>query len=208
MKKIIIVIALVCLCNTIVQAQISKGSVLLGGGLSVESVQAEYDGEELGSESSLSFGPSIGYFVSDGIAVGLNLSIVNQRSSEDDFDFGTYEVETSAIGIGPFIRFYKASSNENFAFFAQGSLSFISGSTKESYDGDSDKAKLKGLDVAISPGFAYFFNERWSAELLFRGIAYTSLTPDKRNDELKLTTITIGLDSLTPTLGLRVYLGQ
>ncbi|HYF67041.1 MAG TPA: outer membrane beta-barrel protein [Ohtaekwangia sp.] len=208
MKKLLIVSVIACCVFGKVHAQISQGAFLLGGGISHESTKMEFDGEEIGDELSFSFGPSLGYFVTDGIAVGLNLSIVNEKAREDDFDFGPYEVTSSAIGIGPFVRLYKASSNENFAFFAQGSISYIFGDQKETFDGDSDKTKFNGLDVAISPGFAYFFNERWSAEFLFRGIAYTSLTPDTEMDDFKQTTITIGLDSLSPTLGLRVYFGQ
>lgn len=208
MKKLLIVSVIACCLFGNVQAQISQGSFLLGGGISHESTKTEFDGEEIGDESSFSFGPSVGYFVTDGIAVGLNVSIANEKFTEEDFDFGTFEIESSAISVGPFVRFYKVSSNDNFAFFAQGALSFVSGNVKQSYDGDSEKTEFKGVDVAISPGFAYFFSERWSAELSFRGIAYTSLTPDTDEDDLKQTTITIGLDSLSPTLGLRVYLGQ
>jgi len=62
------------------------------------------------------------------------------------------------------------------------------------------------MDIALSPGLAYFFNEHWSVELGFRGIAYNKYDPDKDADDNESSTFEIGLNSLMPsTLGFRYY---
>jgi outer membrane protein len=204
-----LIVNLICLVSVLsANAQTAAGSFMLGGGISASSSKTEFDGDEIDSESTIAFGPSVGYFVSDGLAVGLNLTI--EKSSYTDFDpnFGDYEVDVNGLSVGAFIRYYKFTSSESFAFFAQGSFTYLTVESEYSNAGDSQKIDGSGLDLAISPGFAYFFNDKWSAELLFRGIAYSSVKPNEDNDDYKQTEMTIGLDSLTPTLAVRLYLSK
>lgn len=207
MKRILIVSVIACSLLGNANAQIAKGKMLLGGGVSYEKIKSEARGSD-DEEHSYTFNSNIGYFVSDGLAVGLNLNVAREEKYEPNpYYYSDVEIKRSSSTIGPFIRFYQTLPGDKFAFFAQGFIGFVSANIESSIPGDfSAKTKFRGLDAAVSPGFTYFFNDRWAAELVFRGIAYTMMSPKGENE--KETKVTIGLDSLTPALGLRVYLGE
>src|SRR5688572_6190569 len=115
--------ALILTCSYL-QAQTTKGNMMVGGTLSFTKETPQDDGDT--QYSSAVFYPSFGYFVSDNLAVGASLAIVSETSKNTN----SKDVY-SAFGFGPFARYYKFTSNENFAFFGQAQLLFVSGSEKD-----------------------------------------------------------------------------
>lgn len=197
MKKLICLALLLSASFLYVKAQTVAGTKMLGGGLTYSSEKGTYLNEDE-KYSSLFFNPSMGYFISDGLAIGINLAIGSSKE-----EVLNNEDKTSTFGIGPFARYYMHTSNENFAFFAQGSFLYLS--VKDDPAGNNNDSNGRAIDFAISPGFAYFFNEHWSMELSFRGIAVTSSDPNRDVDDDESTTVTFGLNSLNPSIGVRYY---
>ena len=115
MKTVTLVFLAILLSGTYLQAQTTQGSMMVGGTLSLGKSTPQDDGDY--QYSSTTFSPSFGYFVMDNLAVGANLVIQSETSKNPT----TKNVE-SAIGFGPFARYYKFTSNENFAFFWPGPI--------------------------------------------------------------------------------------
>lgn len=177
-----------------VQAQTTSGSAFFGGGINYSnSDETDVLGRDY-EASNLNFNISAGYFVADQFSVGLNVGIGNSES-------GTYE--SKSFAVGPFARYYKITSNEKLAFFGQLEIAYFS--TKEETDFGMGPVEFEsnGFGAALSPGLAYFFNEHWSAEFSFVGIEYLS-TKDEDTDD-KRDMFRLGLNSLSPTIGLRYY---
>lgn len=201
MKKLVGILFACSISLTFVQAQLVKGSKVIGGGLSyISSESKDYLEQDIKS-SSLAFVPSFGYFVADDLAVGINLGY---RSSKVKNNFANDDDKYSEFSVGPFVRYYKQTSNENFSFFVQGAVMFAFGTDNPAGDVAPD-VKSTSIDIAVSPGFAYFFNAHWSAELSFRGIGVMLADPNKDVESDNETQITIGLNSLAPSLGIRYY---
>jgi outer membrane protein len=197
MKKAILVV-LSCLIGFTGFGQIIKGTKAIGGGLSYSStIQPGYLGED-DSDSSFEIIPGIGYFVSDGLLIGINLGYSYGKTTA----FGG-DTKSSGFAVGPLVRYYKPTSNENFAIYGQ--FSFLYGSGKET-DSNNQETKTSAIDIAISPGFVYFLNNHWAVELGFRGIGYSSSDPDKDIDNDNVKTFDIGLNSFLPaSLGFRFH---
>lgn len=192
MKKITLILACVTLACTS-YAQTVSGSKALGGGISYTSTSDTDFYEGSVTQSQLAFSPSFGYFVSDNIMVGGSVGLGVSKISETDF---TPERKTTTFSLGPFARYYIHTSNESFAFFGQFAVLFGSGKTTQDPDLE---VKSSYFDLAVSPGFAYFFNEHWALEIGFRGIGFNKYDPDKDADDDEIKTTTIGLNSLSPS---------
>lgn len=198
MKKVILILFL-SLMGFSGFAQIIKGAKAIGGGLTYsKTTQPGYLGDGEDSESSFEFTPGFGYFVSDGILVGINLGFSSGKTDS----FGT-ETKSSGFAAGPFARYYKQTSNENFAIYGQ--FSFLYGSGKDT-DSGNQETKTSAMDIAISPGLVYFLNNHWAVELGFRGIGYSTSDPDKDTDNDQVKNFEVGLNSFMPsTLGFRFH---
>lgn len=197
MKKLIIIHFLVLTCFAGF-SQTVKGTKTIGGGLTyLKTTEPGYLSEEE-SSSSFEIIPGFGYFVADGFMVGLNIGYSAGKSTSFGFDTNTTE-----FSVGPFARYYKHTSNENFAVYGQFSLLYGSGKETDSND---QETKNSSMDLAVSPGLVYLINEHWAIELGFRGIGYYSSDPDKDADNDDVKTFEIGLNSFMPsTLGFRYH---
>jgi outer membrane protein len=198
MKKTITVI---CLLFTVtvgyVKAQTSAGNMMVGGGFSIES-ESQQSNSDVGS-SSVTFTPNFGYFIADGFALGLSLNIGSSTVDE-----GADKTKYSTLAVGPYARYYKFTSNENFAFFGQ--ATFLVGSTNVDVTPGGER-KGSFVQFAISPGFSYFFNKHWALDLQLQGLVVTSEDPNKDNDDDKYSSVSFGLNSFNPTLGFRYHFG-
>lgn len=195
MNKSLIVACALVLGTTLTYGQTSSGNMMVGGGLEFESVS--YKNGSSNNESNVTFSPSFGYFVSDNLAVGATLVVGSYRDGT-----GSGKTVTSRFGLGPFARYYIPTSNDRFCFFGQAQLTFISGKT----DPPSGRVtKSNEIDFALSPGFAYFFNDHWAVEFAIRGFGIRSVNPDTDEDDGKYTEVGFGLNSLSPSIGFRYH---
>jgi hypothetical protein len=198
MKKIAL-LWLCCLIYYAAEAQIVKGSKAIGGGISYSKTTQTGYTSETDSNSSLEIIPGFGYFVADGFLVGVNIGY----NSGKVVQFGG-ETKTSGFMGGPFARYYKQTSKENFAVYGQ--LTTLFGSGKQTNSNNNQDIKTSSLDIALSPGIVYFINGTWAIELGFRGIGYSSTDPNKDVDNNEIKTFEVGLNSFLPSsLGFRIH---
>lgn len=196
MKKIFIAIAFVSL-TLFAEAQTTSGQMMIGGTLAVSSTN--YNDSNGSDFSSFTLAPSFGYFVKDNFVVGASVSLGSSRSGT-----GAGQSKSSSFGVGPFARLYKFTSNEKFAFFGHAGITFGS-SRSETGNVITDRSST--LTFAIAPGFAYFFNEHWAAELSIAGFRVQSTNSDNfpANDR---TTVALDVSSFNPSLGVRYHFGN
>jgi len=193
-KSFILLFALVIVSNW-VKAQTSAGSMMVGGGIEFRSVSRE--GGSLNDGSSFTFSPSFGYFITDNLAVGTSLTLGSERTGTGDA-----KTVTTSFGVGPFVRYYKFTSNESLAIFGQAGISIGSGKTDPAFGGVS---RNNFLAFSVFPGAAYFFNEHWAAELSITGFLISTTDPNTSNNDDKTTRVEFGLSSLSPSLGFRYH---
>jgi opacity protein-like surface antigen len=196
MKKITIFLVCLFVSVFIANGQTSSGNMMVGGSLRLFS-NSYPDSDN--DNSSTTFSPSFGYFIMDNFAIGGLLTLTSAKS-----DNGATDTKATSFAIGPFARYYKFTSNEKFAFFAQAGLTFGSGKT----DTGAGDIKSSQITFNISPGFEYFFTEHWGVDLSIRGFEFQSIDPNKDVDDDKNNRITFDVSSLSPTLGLRYHFGN
>lgn len=196
MKKIWMTFILIGGLFSMAMAQTVQGTFTVGGGVSYSSGKEEniYGGEV--KSSTFSFRPSIGYFVVDNLAVGVNLGLTSGKQEQ-----GSSTYKTSEFQVGPFARYYVFTSNERFAFMAEAALLF--GSDKQESGGFEQKGS--STTFYLSPGFTYFLTDRWGLDLQLQGISFYSSDPNKDVDNDKESGVTIGADFFNPVLGVRYF---
>ena len=165
MKKLIAILCTVLLTIG-VSAQTEQGTIILEGGSdlnwsSISVTGGSVDGEEADSDdipdnsvSTMGFNVTGGYFVIDGLAVGLLLDYSSTTSKEENME----DVTNSSMIFGPIVRYYIGETG------AWGQLSYGMGSSK-SDDNDGPKVSSIGIgagysiwlsdNVSFSPSLGY-----------------------------------------------------
>lgn len=196
MKKIYFFVLFLLATTLAAEAQTAKGNMMIGGTVTVESTSNQNDSK--GGHTI--FSPSFGYFISDNLAVGAGIGY-DQTTSETGGNNNVKYVYTTT-SFTPFIRYYKFTSSENFAFFATGSIG-ING-YKEKTDGD-ETYKSNGMSIGISPGFAFFFNKHWAVDFSVTGLKYSTTNPE--GDDNNSNSVSF-VASLSPSITLRYHFGN
>jgi len=167
MIKKISLFTVVLLTVFTVNGQVEKGKVYLAGASSLSYSSAtntpEYDGETYSDfevkVSSFGFSPQVGFFVIDGLAVGLDLSYTSTKTKLGD---GDWSDPSKRFGFAPFGKYYIGKSKfKPFGMLKMGYLLYS--------DSDNDADKYSGLNLGFTVGGAYFVNEFVALEL---GLGY------------------------------------
>jgi hypothetical protein len=154
MRKLIPLLLLACCLDAFSQIEkpITKGNVMLVGGVSIQSnnVPPALEPNTIAGAFTISLSPGFDYFIKDNLAIGLNSNI------------SYYHVGTSAnysLGIGPTIRYY----------FKNGL--FVKAETMISYMRDlstvfGSNRPLKQTNYSLVPGigYAFFLNQKVALE--------------------------------------------
>lgn len=153
MKKLLLAgaVALFGLSN----AQMIKGDWVISGntGIGFNSINTKtkvagesFDGTKV---STFSVTPSVGYFVIDKLAVGIDLGFTS-ITTKDDGDKTTL----SNFSVMPTATYYFANSSKLVPFLGAG-IGYASNKTKETYTGGSDEYTADGLAWKIKGGVTY-----------------------------------------------------
>src|SRR5690349_3679248 len=108
MKKLLLSLVAVSALAFTTQAQTEKGKIIVGGNAAFSTSKSDADGAK--SNTSFKIVPSVGYFVSDNIAVGTGVGY--------SYDKQIGESQNQAFVVSPFGRYY-ANLSESFKFFGQ-----------------------------------------------------------------------------------------
>jgi outer membrane protein len=171
MKKVLLT-AIAVFSLTFVNAQqeegkagfgFSKGNIFLEGNLSFGSFTStdSFKGAiiEEDKNSNLSFTPKFGYFISDKLALGAELSVGSLKN--ENIQFGTPNIVTenkgNSFGAGVFARYYLLDLGQRFKTFNELGLGFGS-STNEFNGTETSSSNLLGLGIDL--GINYFVTEK------------------------------------------------
>ena len=168
MKKNLLLLALLGGTATAAQAQtaIPAGTVSLGGnvGYSRRTINAQVPGTNLSYESVQSqfrIAPSVGYFVADNLAVGLNLgysATKNTYTSSFSTPVSDLNPNTTFQG-GAYVQYYKMLTDQ---FGLVGTLgggyqyNRITNTFGPAGNMGSSEIKQKGYYASLTPGIIYF----------------------------------------------------
>lgn len=143
-------------------AQTGKGKFMMGGSLAVNfgNTKAQYDGTKLSEVKQFSalLEPHVGYFVTDGLAVGLGIGLNNSTEKYDSDNKDTQ----NALLVSPFARYYTPVGLFGEASVGLGSVNLI-----EQYEGEKDEFKSGVFGWSVGVGYAIFLNEHVSLEPSF-----------------------------------------
>lgn len=145
MKKSFQVLAILCLLiPAIAQGQTSKGSWLIGGGITFTSSKTgDFD------QTDFSITPGAGYFFANNFAAGASIWFSSSKTEGDDAE--------TLFSFNPFLRYYFLNIGTNAKLFGQGTFGF--GSAK--ILGDSEPF----TNWEISAGPAFFLNKNVAVEM-------------------------------------------
>jgi hypothetical protein len=173
MKKLYLSFSLLFI-GLLSQAQISKGTILLGGdfGFGTSSDKSTTDGttpvipSTTTKNSQFSLYPSIGKAIKDNLVIGVDLGIgYSSQNSNPSYKENDY-------GFGVFMRNYKYLGSR-FYFFVETTLGFsYSDYTQDdstTYPNHED-SKSYGISLGLSPGLAFSLSRKWQLEAEFPSV--------------------------------------
>ncbi len=125
-----------------------------------------YKTEDSDRNSVYGIAPEVGYFLSDKMAVGLNIGYNYSRTKPENGDaFGT-----SFFGVNPYVRYY-AFKMEKLSLYVQGGIFFA---TINPHDASSTNA----YGIGIKPGIAYQLSNRFAINATFGNLGYANYDGD------------------------------
>jgi outer membrane protein len=166
MKKAIFTISFILLTTIIVNAQKSSEGFLKGS--TFTSGQFAFNSETTGDKktTSIDFSPTVGYFVSNNVAIGVQLGVTNNVSKFD----GTKTSEKNGYSAGVLARYYMNPTNK-FSVFGSAALNFGALNTKNSAD-------TSNFSLGFAPGISYFLSKHFAIETTIGRLGFSSIKPD------------------------------
>lgn len=138
----------------------SKGSIFASG--QVGFVTAKQDQVK---GNGFNINPRLGYFVSNNIAVGINVGFASIKA-EDGATIDQHETSTS---FGVFGRYYFTPANK-FSFFGNLGVDYTTSKDKLA----NPEIKTNGFGVSVSPGISYFLSNNLAIETSIGLLGYKS----------------------------------
>jgi hypothetical protein len=165
--------------------QIDKGTIILSGdiGFDNNSYEEKSSGTVVYSaeNSSFSFNPKVGIFVSQNIALGLGIGILNSEQSRiQRFNFGSPEQRTSSeissLYVNPFINFQSRITDK--LQLNVGLESRIGrGDTKYSNSNNANtEGEINFFEFNLIPGLYYFVSKKTALTLNYGSFTYGKST--------------------------------
>ena len=217
MKKLFTMI-----CGTLItlslsaQVETSQGTMLLGLGtdaLSLTSISIndmdggtiDYDMDK-NTRSEYKINTKLGYFVSDGFAIGLGVLLggattIQEQGSDD------YQRDSTGYAISPFVRYHFGESG----IYGEVAYSVGSSSWKQDYNGndfESEPIKVSGL--VITAGYAIYVDDMISINPSLSYSLLTSVIDDAAYDANNggYDDLEIKMSGIGFALGVNLYLGN
>lgn len=217
MKKVLLT-ALAVFSLTFVNAQeensefgFTKGNMFLEGNLSFGNTKTteSFQGTDLSElkESNFNFTPKFGYFISNKLALGAQLSVGSQNEEEKDLiNNTTDELKFNTFGAGVFARYYFLDLGKRFKTFTEVGLAFESG--KAEVNG-TETESANGFGIGVDLGINYFVTKNMAISFgLNNVLSYGTATLETpAGDETQVSGLSGNLNSFsnffdTPSFGL------
>ena len=132
----------------------AEGDVIVEGNLGFNS---ENDKNTEIETSAFEFNPKVGYFLSDDLAVGVQLMLDTDKETDGMADT---ETKTTTFGAGVFARYYFLDLGKRFKTYGEFGVGFDSAKTEVEVPGvDVDDFKTNGIGAGLGLGLNYFVKE-------------------------------------------------
>lgn len=192
MKKVILSVAAIFAfgfanAQETVSEGFTKGDVFISGALKFGSTK-EGDSKTTGFEVA----PSVGYFVTENIAVGVRLGFSSDKVEEPLED----EIKTTAFTVGAFGRYYFTPASK-FSFFGELEAQYGNRKVEEG----PGEYKENNFGVNVAPGVSYFLSSNIALEASFGILGFNTVDPDVDGAD-KTNSFDFGLDTRDIRLGL------
>ncbi len=171
MKKQALWIVLLFSATSLMAQYTSQGNFLMGAtmGFSAASstiTQDEGNGDvatENPTSTQFNIAPSIGYFMVDGLAMGIGLDYTFNQVSRQNEDTN----KDSDILFGPFARYYLP-MGEDMAFFLEANFGFGNSSDDREIAGTRQNISTNIFAAGLGPGFTIFSSNAVGIEALVK----------------------------------------
>lgn len=177
MQKNLYLVIVFIFAGLVSKAQITKGSLLLGGNINFNSQKsAQPQGSGYSPQSSqVIINPTIGKALKDNLVAGISMTWAQGQSSEDDGSGGISKIKTDVYGLGIFLREYTPLSSR-FLFFVQEELG---GSMTIGKQQDTTSYNQYEVSLSLDPGIAYMASRKVQLEITFQNLFSVSYLHDK-----------------------------
>jgi len=171
MKKCIFILTITIIGNQFQSfAQLSQGSIVVGGNLSFSagSSKTEYSNSTVDGPKTVNFSimPNAEYFLTENFSAGIGMGYSLVKNTSKSTNTETVN-KTGSFQISPFVRKYFPLGDKAF-FYGQVGADFGFGkTTNESKTGNitvSSESKNQQISLGITPGFRYNVTEKIGLE--------------------------------------------
>jgi hypothetical protein len=174
MKKLTLLIAIALFFLSSIQAQISKGSVWLGGNIGFSNSKNE-TGESF-KNNYYSISPAIGVAIKENLILGLQF---NYDRSVFKTEFNDQTIEH--YGVDLFERKYWTIVKRFYAF-GQFDLGYTKEKQKSIYGTSKEEINGWALSLGAGPGLSFELSRRFQLETLLSDLFYLSYGKSKRTN--------------------------
>jgi hypothetical protein len=168
------------------QAQINKGSVLLGGSIGYNKGKSATWQQDIKIKTFI-FSPAVGVAVKENLVVGARIDYLKQtqNSQNDAYYTNKQAIETKNYGGGLFVRGYVPVINRLYVF-GEGTASYTvlrETNTQTSNYNDKQVRKTKGYSTGLSftPGVSFAVTKKFQIEGGFNSLFNVSYLKSKTN---------------------------
>lgn len=225
MKKIVLLTFSILFIAFVAQAQINKGAVMLGGGISLSKGKSASETNGTPNNSSSSqfntfIYPTFGIAIKQNTVAGINL---NYRHAQDKANNSPSETKQQTYGAGLFVRRYMP-LGKNFYLFGEAALGYYKSKyTYEVINNNTPYSKQQNNNTSVSlhlyPGISYAVSQRFQLEVSINNlfdlsynkteqtIANAVSTTYKSNN--KGVSLTTNASNTAPlTVGFRIFINK
>ena len=175
MKKLLLSAAIAAFALSNVNAQEEKvGSFSNGDIFATGSISFGSETQADDKTNTFRFNPSVGFFVSDNVAVGVAIGLQTSKF-EDGF---SDDFKTNAFTAGAFGQYYFTPENQ-FSFLVQLSALYTSSKSEQG----SNELKGNGFTAGLAPGVNYFISKCLSLQANLGLLNYSTFKFDAPGQE-------------------------
>ncbi len=164
MRKLLPLTILSLIVSVFAHAQISKGSVLLGGNFSAgKSQYSSSANDNESSQRSFNFAPTLGWATKENTVWGFNLGFNHSKSKSIHYP---EKQQGSGYSAGLFFRKY-ATLGKGFYLFGQANAGYNQWKQEEAHAASnySRVSKSRSIGISAYPGITYAVGKRFHVEV-------------------------------------------
>ena len=190
MKKVLLFAAFAAFAMTSVNAQdedssgFAKSNIYMTGtvGFNSSTESSNITGDTDTDNSSTTFSPTIGYMLTDNIALEAGLGYESN-------DFGESETTITTFSVGA--RWFM-NPTDKFSLSVGAGLGFGSGTA--TYTGETYEDEIGALAFTIAPAVNYWISDSWGLFANIAAFEYSSVTESNNQDSDEYDTTSTGLN--------------